>query len=69
MWYPTRRVLQLPDQEILLFEAKEQIEDIEVDEYIEEAIELGADWTHWCDGGQAGDPAENPRCRARDAAQ
>ena len=36
---PDEAGLQLPDQEILLFEAKEQIEDIEVDEYIEEAIE------------------------------
>jgi N utilization substance protein A len=31
--------LQLPDQEALLFEAKEQYPDIEVDEYIEEPIE------------------------------
>src|SRR3569832_967269 len=31
--------LQLPDQEILLFEAKEQIQDIEVDDHIEEPIE------------------------------
>ena len=31
--------LQLPDQEILHFEALEQYPDIEVDEYIEEAIE------------------------------
>jgi len=31
--------LQLPDQEVLLFEAKEQIQDIEVDDYIEEPIE------------------------------
>ncbi|MDL2356872.1 MAG: NusA N-terminal domain-containing protein, partial [Pseudomonadota bacterium] len=31
--------LQLPDQEILHFEAVEQIPDIEVDEYIEEPIE------------------------------
>ena len=36
---PDEAGLQLPEQEILLFEAKEQIEDIEVDEYIEEAIE------------------------------
>jgi len=36
---PDEAGLQLPDQEILLFEAKEQIPDIEVDEYIEEAIE------------------------------
>jgi transcription termination/antitermination protein NusA len=36
---PDEAGLQLPDQEILLFEAKEQIEDIEVDEYIEEAVE------------------------------
>ena len=31
--------LQLPDQEILHFEAVEQYADIEVDEYIEEPIE------------------------------
>jgi N utilization substance protein A len=31
--------LQLPDQEVLQFEAKEQYPDIEVDEYIEEPIE------------------------------
>ena len=31
--------LQLPDQEILHFEAREQIPDIEVDDYIEEPIE------------------------------
>jgi transcription termination/antitermination protein NusA len=31
--------LQLPDQEILHFEAKEQISDIEVDDWIEEPIE------------------------------
>src|SRR6478736_8045731 len=31
--------LQLPDQEVLLFEAREQISDIEVDDYIEEPIE------------------------------
>jgi len=36
---PDAAGLQLPDQEILLFEAKEQIADIEVDEYIEEAVE------------------------------
>ncbi len=36
---PDEAGLQLPDQEILLFEAKEQIEDIEVDDYIEEPIE------------------------------
>ena len=36
---PDEAGLQLPDQEILHFEAKEQIADIEVDEYIEEAIE------------------------------
>ena len=36
---PDEAGLQLPDQEILLFEAKEQIPDIEVDEYIEESIE------------------------------
>ena len=36
---PDEAGLQLPDQEILLFEAKEQIEDIEVDDHIEEPIE------------------------------
>src|SRR6185295_8824411 len=36
---PDEAGLQLPDQEILLFEAKEQIADIEVDEYIEEAVD------------------------------
>jgi N utilization substance protein A len=36
---PDEAGLQLPEQEILLFEAKEQIPDIEVDEYIEEAVE------------------------------
>ena len=35
---PDEAGLQLPDQEILLFEAKEQIDDIELDEYIEEAV-------------------------------
>src|SRR5574343_2099882 len=36
---PDEAGLQLPDQEILHFEAKEQIADIEVDDYIEEPIE------------------------------
>ena len=36
---PDEAGLQLPDQEILLFEALEQIPDIEVDEYIEELVE------------------------------
>src|SRR5258706_15172523 len=36
---PDEAGLQLPDQEILHFEAVEQIPDIEVDEYIEEPIE------------------------------
>jgi transcription termination/antitermination protein NusA len=36
---PDEAGLQLPDQEVLLFEAKEQIADIEVDDYIEEPIE------------------------------
>ena len=36
---PDEAGLQLPDQEILLFEAIEQIADIEVDEYIEESVE------------------------------
>jgi transcription termination/antitermination protein NusA len=35
---PDEAGLQLPDQEILLFEAKEQIADVEVDEYIEETV-------------------------------
>ena len=36
---PDEAGLQLPDQEILLFEAKEQIPDIEVDEYIGESVD------------------------------
>ncbi|RZL03041.1 MAG: transcription termination/antitermination protein NusA [Rubrivivax sp.] len=36
---PNEAGLQLPDAEILLFEAQEQIADIEVDDYIEESIE------------------------------
>ncbi|BCO27706.1 transcription termination/antitermination protein NusA [Rhodoferax lithotrophicus] len=36
---PDEAGLQMPDQEILHFEAKDQIPDIEVDEYIEETIE------------------------------
>ncbi|MDB5795535.1 MAG: nusA [Noviherbaspirillum sp.] len=36
---PDEAGLQLPDQEILHFEAKDQISDIEVDDYIEEPIE------------------------------
>lgn len=36
---PDEAGLQLPEQEILLFEAREQIPDIEVDEYIEEAVD------------------------------
>ncbi|NEX60394.1 transcription termination factor NusA [Noviherbaspirillum galbum] len=36
---PDEAGLQLPDQEVLLFEAREQIADIEVDDYIEEPIE------------------------------
>jgi len=36
---PDEAGLQLPDQEILLFEAKEEMADIEVDEYIEEAVD------------------------------
>ena len=36
---PDEAGLQLPDPEILLFEAKEQIADIEVDDYIEEPVE------------------------------
>jgi hypothetical protein len=58
---PDEAGLQLPEQEILLFEAKEQIPDIEVDEYIEES--------HWRHGCQAGHSAKNSGCRARNAAQ
>jgi len=65
---PDEAGLQLPDQEILLFEAQEQIPDIEVDEYIEESVEVGADWPDWRHGSQASDLAKNPRCGARDAA-
>ncbi len=36
---PNEAGLQLPDSEILLFEAQEQISDIEVEDYIEEPVE------------------------------
>jgi N utilization substance protein A len=36
---PDEAGLQQPDQEVLLFEAREQIPDIDVDDYIEEPIE------------------------------
>jgi len=36
---PDEAGLQMPDQEILLFEAKEEMPDIEIDEYIEESVE------------------------------
>ncbi len=36
---PNEAGLQIPDAEILLFEAQEQISDIEVDDYIEEPID------------------------------
>ena len=36
---PDEAGLQLPDQEILLFEAKEEMPDIEVNEYIEESVD------------------------------
>ena len=36
---PDEAGLQLPDQEILLYEAKEEMPDIEVGEYIEESVE------------------------------
>lgn len=36
---PDEAGLQLPDQEVLLFEAKEQMPDIEVDDYVEESID------------------------------
>jgi N utilization substance protein A len=36
---PNEAGLQLPDSEVLLFEALEQIPDIEVDDYIEEPVE------------------------------
>ncbi|WP_198970065.1 transcription termination factor NusA [Xylophilus sp. ASV27] len=36
---PDEAGLQLPDQEILLFEAREEMPDIEVDEYIEEPVD------------------------------
>ena len=61
--------LQLPDSEILHFEALEQIPDIEVDDYIEEQIESVLDRPHRRAGGQAGHPAEDPRRRARAAAE
>jgi len=36
---PDEAGLQLPDQDILLFEAREEMPDIEVDEYIEESVD------------------------------
>ena len=36
---PDEAGLQLPDSEVLLFEARDQIPDIEVDDYIEETVE------------------------------
>ncbi len=36
---PNEAGLQLPDSEVLLFEAQEQISDIEVDDYIEEPVD------------------------------
>ncbi|HSV60219.1 MAG TPA: transcription termination factor NusA [Variovorax sp.] len=36
---PDEAGLQLPDQEILLFEAKEEMPDIQLDEYIEESVD------------------------------
>jgi transcription termination/antitermination protein NusA len=36
---PNEAGLQLPDSEVLLFEAQEQIPDIEVDDYIEESVD------------------------------
>src|SRR5438045_1990689 len=36
---PDEAGIQLPDQEVLHFEAKEQIPDIEIDDHIEEPIE------------------------------
>lgn len=36
---PDEAGLQMPDQEILLFEAREQTPDIEIDDYIEEPVE------------------------------
>ena len=36
---PDEAGLQMPDQEILLFEAREQVPDIEIDDYIEESVE------------------------------
>jgi transcription termination/antitermination protein NusA len=36
---PNEAGLQLPDSEVLLFEAQEQIADIEVDDYIEEPVD------------------------------
>ena len=64
---PDSAGLQNPDAEELLSEALERIPDIEEGDYIEEAIEsvpigrIGAQ--------AAKHPAEDPRCRARAAAQ
>ena len=66
---PDEAGLQLPDQEILLFEAKEADARHRRGRLHRGIGGFGADRPHRRHGGQAGDPAEDPRRRARDAAQ
>jgi N utilization substance protein A len=44
---PDEAGLQEPDKEILSFEAKEQIADIEIGDFIEEQVESVARYTHF----------------------
>ena len=57
---PDEAGLQLPDQEVLLFEAKEQIPDIEVDDHIEEPIE-SVEFGRRCAGSLSGSSGRAPR--------
>jgi len=66
---PDEAGLQLPEQEILLFEAKEQIPDIEVDEYIEESIESVPIGRIGAMAAKQVILQKNSGCRARNAAQ
>jgi N utilization substance protein A len=66
-WCPTRPACRCPT-EILLFEAKEQIPTSRWTS-TSRSRRVGAHRPHRRHGGQAGHPAEDPRRRARDAAQ
>ncbi len=57
--------LEFPDRQELLSEAREQIDDIEVDEYIEEQLDPAEYGRSLRAGHEADHPAEDPRRRAR----